>query len=87
MTIFDKKFALIAEFEVTDCYLTKLLLTNKYLIAGTSKGNIRIYPIPEENQLEYEIIHAASNEVRFKVPEAYEIHAHSSAITCLDYDG
>ena len=48
ISVYDKKFALIAEFEVTDCYLTKLLLHEDVLIAGTSKGSVRIYPIPNE---------------------------------------
>jgi hypothetical protein len=46
----------------------------KVLIAGTSKGTIRIMPWPlEEQNLEFEIVHPQSNEVRFKAPEFFEI--------------
>ncbi len=56
MVIFDKQFKLITEFHVTDCYLTKLLMTDAHIIAGTSKGSVRIYPIRDEDNLELEII-------------------------------
>ena len=41
---------LVAEFEVQDCYITKLIISvaMKVLIAGTSKGTIRIMPWPLE---------------------------------------
>lgn len=56
MLVFDKSFNLISDFPVTDCYLTKLLMTENYLICGTSKGSVRIYPIKDEDNLELEII-------------------------------
>ena len=39
----------------------------KVLIAGTSKGSLRVLPWPlDENNLEFEIINSMSNEVKFK---------------------
>ncbi|CAK83220.1 unnamed protein product (macronuclear) [Paramecium tetraurelia] len=86
MVIFDQHFKLITEFHVTDCYLTKLLMTDQHIIAGTSKGTVRIYPIRDEDNLELELINQ-KNETMYKLPECYEISVHATAITCIDYDG
>ena len=57
----------------------------KVLIAGTSKGSIRVMPWPlEENNLEYELVNQSSNEVRFKAPTFFEISVHATAISALD---
>ena len=51
---------LVAEFDVQDCYITKIVISisMKVLIAGTSKGTLKIMPWPlEENNLEFEILH------------------------------
>lgn len=77
----------MAEFEVQDCYITKLVLSlsMKVLIAGTSKGSIRIMPWPlEEANLEFELVNALSNEVKFRPPEFFEIHVHCTAISALE---
>ena len=54
---------------------------------GTNKGSIRIslWPIHDES-LEWELIN--NSQVKFKVPEFYEIYAHSAPITslCLSHD-
>jgi hypothetical protein len=49
---------------------------------GTNKGSIRIslWPI-DDDTMEWEMMNTA--QVKFKVPEFYEIQAHSAAITCL----
>ena len=57
----------------------------KVLIAGTSKGSIRVFPWPmEEKDLEFEIVHPLSNEVRFKAPEYYEVYVHSTAVSTME---
>lgn len=54
---------------------------------GTNKGSIRIslWPINDET-LEWEMVNAS--QVKFKVPEFYEIQAHTAPITslCLSHD-
>ena len=49
---------------------------------GTNKGSIRIslWPIDDET-MEWEMMNAS--QVKFKVPEYYEVQAHAAAITCL----
>ncbi|KRX00640.1 WD40-repeat-containing domain [Pseudocohnilembus persalinus] len=77
---------LIAEFPVTDCYVTKLIVSNtlKCIFMGTNNGKIRVsvWPLHESN-LEYEQINPNSNQVKFKVPDYFEIQAHSSSICAM----
>lgn len=57
----------------------------KVLIAGTSKGSIRVMPWPlEEGNLEYEIMNQMTNEVRFKLPDFFEVQVHATAISALE---
>lgn len=58
---------LVAEFPVIDCHITSLLLCplQGILLAGTSKGTLRVYTWPMiENSLELMIM--ANNKVKIK---------------------
>jgi len=58
---------LVAEFPIVDCHITSLLVCplQGALLAGTSKGTLRIYPWPlVEDSLELEL--TATNKVRLK---------------------
>jgi hypothetical protein len=58
---------LVAEFPVIDCHITSLLLCplQGILLAGTSKGTLRVYAWPMiENSLELMIM--ANNKVKIK---------------------
>jgi hypothetical protein len=47
-------------------------MTDSHIIAGTSKGSVRIYPIRDEDNLELEIINQ-KNETMYKIPDCFEI--------------
>ena len=58
---------LVAEFPIVDCHITSLLLCplQGILLAGTSKGTLRVYLWPMvENSLELAIM--ANNKVKIK---------------------
>lgn len=57
---------LIAEFPISDCHITSLLICpiQGLLIAGTSKGTLRVYNWPlTENVLKLELVDPNSNTV------------------------
>ena len=80
---------LIAEFPITDCHITSLLVCplQGALLAGTSKGTLRIYAWPMvEESLELEL--AQNNKVRIKEPPFVEVIAHSYPVVsiCASHD-
>lgn len=80
---------LIAEFPITDCHITSLLVCplQGALLAGTSKGSIRVYAWPMvEESLELEL--AGSNKVKIKEPAYLEVIAHSYPVVsiCASHD-
>ena len=78
---------MVCEFPVLECSITAIKLSHKQkaLFVGTSKGTIRIYSWPlNDETLEYEIISPNSHQVKLKLPEFYEIQAHSEQVTCLE---
>jgi WD40 repeat protein len=75
---------LVAEFPVTDCTITSLLISKalKVLFAGTSSGRIRVYLWPlDESNLVWESVN--KTQVRIRPPPFYEANPHSSPITAL----
>ena len=80
---------LIAEFPIVDCHITSLLVCplQGALLAGTSKGTLRIYAWPMvEESLELEL--TQNNKVRIKEPHFVEVIAHSYPIVsiCASHD-
>lgn len=60
---------LVAEFPITDCHVTSLLLCplQGILLAGTSKGTLRVYSWPmTENS--FELTLGQNNKVKIKEP-------------------
>jgi hypothetical protein len=60
---------LVAEFPITDCHVTSLLLCSLQgiLLAGTSKGTLRVYSWPmTENS--FELTLGQNNKVKIKEP-------------------
>ena len=75
---------LIAEFPITDCHITSLLVCplQGVLIAGTNKGSLRVYTWPMvESALELEMI--GLNKARLREPEFIEVIAHSYPVVSL----
>ena len=80
---------LIAEFPITDCHITSLLLCpiQGLMVAGTSRGTLRIYNWPLlETFLEYEM--TSDKKVKIKPPVYEEINAHSYPVVtmCTSHD-
>ncbi|EAR86922.2 WD domain, G-beta repeat protein (macronuclear) [Tetrahymena thermophila SB210] len=82
---------IVAEFPVTDCYVTSLVVSTqlKCIFLGTNKGRVRVSVWPlDDDAMEYEQYNPNTVQVMQKIPDFFEIAVHSSAITqmVLSYD-
>jgi hypothetical protein len=64
---------LVAEYPVDDCFIVDLVVWDRLMVCGTSKGTLRVYnwPILEE-ELELEIVSAEHGQIRYKPPQYVE---------------
>ena len=83
---------LIAEFPIVDCHITSMLICSiqGLMIAGTSKGTLRIYNWPlTETMLELQTVGTGANKkIVFKEPNFVEINAHTHPVVsmCCSHD-
>lgn len=83
---------LIAEFPIVNCHITSILICpiQGLMIAGTSKGTLRIYNWPlTEGMLELQTIGTGANKkVIIKEPSFVEVNAHTHPVVamCCSHD-